>query len=60
MSYKIGEETLKGIWGLEERLYSEEEIKASFHLQAAVNAGALVKTEREPRAEKIKERKTEA
>lgn len=40
---------LRGIWGLEDRAYTEQEVKASPHLQAAVAAGALVASgEREP------------
>ncbi len=35
-------EHLRGIWGLESRAYTEQEIEASPHLQAAVAAGALV------------------
>ena len=35
-------EHLRGIWGLEARAYSEQEVKASPHLQAALAAGALI------------------
>lgn len=36
---------LRGVWGLEDRLYAANEIAQSFHLQSAVNAGALVPVE---------------
>lgn len=35
-------EHLRGVWGLSDRAYTDEEIAASPHLQAAVRAGALV------------------
>jgi|GEM_PF-3971281 hypothetical protein len=34
-------ELLRGVWGLEDRLYTANEIAQSFHLQSAVRAGAL-------------------
>lgn len=35
-------ELMRGVWGLEARLYGADEIATSFHLQSAVHAGALV------------------
>lgn len=34
-------ELMRGVWGLEDRLYTADEIAQSFHLQSAVHAGAL-------------------
>ncbi len=42
MSYQSTPE-LRGVWGLEDREYSDEEVVANDHLQWAVHAGALVK-----------------
>lgn len=35
-------ELMRGVWGLEDRLYTADEIAQSFHLQSARNAGAFV------------------
>lgn len=34
-------ELMRGVWGLEDRLYSADEIAQSFHLRSAANAGAF-------------------
>lgn len=38
-------ELLRGVWGLDARLYTANEIAQSFHLQSAVHARALVPME---------------
>lgn len=40
MFYKPIQE-MRGVWGLENRLYSDAEIQASFHLTSALHAGAF-------------------
>ncbi len=40
--YRPRDDDARGIWGLQDREYTDEEVQASFHLQSAVHAGALV------------------
>ena len=45
-------EQMRGVWGLDERPYSAEEIAQSFHLQSAMAAGAFAPVAAELSADK--------
>lgn len=44
----ISVEHLRGIWGLEERAYTLDEIVGNAHLSAAKSAGALIEQQTAP------------